>query len=121
MQRNNDFGAFDTWKTGIPSLAGRAGTVLEPGLPGAWCSLWVDLYLRGESGSTLLEPGSRNLVESTSSGWYTINTALGMSLGENVLLALELQNLLDRSYRESTENLLAAGRSASLKLTWNIN
>lgn len=121
MQRNNDFGTFDTWKTGIPSLAGRAGTVLEPGLPGAWSSLWVDLYLRGESGSTLLEPGSRNLVESTSSGWYTINTALGMSLGENVLLALELQNLLDRSYRESTENLLAAGRSASLKLTWNIN
>lgn len=121
MQRNNDFGTFDTWKTGIPSLAGRAGAVFEPGLSGAWSSFWIDLYVRGESGSALVEPGPRGIVETRRSGWYTANTALGMNLGENILLTMELQNLLDRSYRESTENLLAAGRSASLKLTWNIN
>ncbi len=121
MQRNNDFGTFDTWKTGIPSLAGRAGLMLEPGLAGIWSSLWADIYLRGESASQLQEPGSRGVVETTRSGWSTINAALGMNLGANVLLALEVQNLLDRRYRESTENLLAAGRNASVKLTWHIN
>ncbi|PLW68600.1 TonB-dependent receptor plug domain-containing protein [Pseudohalioglobus lutimaris] len=120
MQRQNDYGDFDTWKTGIPSLAGRAGLVLEPGLPGAWSSLWADLYLRGESASQLQEPGRRGIVETTRSGWSTINAAVGMSLGESVVLAVDLQNLLDRRYRESAENLLAPGRSASMKLTWNI-
>tara|TARA_R110001599_G_scaffold251717_4_gene451809 strand:+ start:22315 stop:24402 length:2088 start_codon:yes stop_codon:yes gene_type:complete len=121
MQRNNDFGSFDTWDTGIPALAGRAGVMLEPQLNGLWQTLWADLYLRGESGSLLLEPGARGLIETKRSGWATLNAALGVSLGDNLLLAVELQNLLDRDYRESTENLLAPGRSASMKLTWNIN
>jgi hemoglobin/transferrin/lactoferrin receptor protein len=121
MQRNNDFGSFDTWDTGIPALAGRAGVMLEPQFTGLWQTLWADLYLRGESGSLLLEPGARGLIETKRSGWATLNAALGVSLGDNLLLAVELQNLLDRDYRESTENLLAPGRSASMKLTWNIN
>jgi hemoglobin/transferrin/lactoferrin receptor protein len=121
MQRNNDFGSFDTWDTGIPALAGRAGIMLEPRFAGLWNSLWADVYLRGESGSLLVEPGARGLVETRRSGWATVNAALGVSLGERLLLAVELQNLFDREYRESTENLLAPGRSASMKLTWNIN
>lgn len=121
MQRNNDFGSFDTWDTGIPALAGRAGIMLEPRFAGLWNSLWADVYLRGESGSLLVEPGARGLIETRRSGWATANAALGVSLGESLRLAVELQNLFDRDYREATENLLAPGRSASMKLTWNIN
>lgn len=123
MQRENDFGDFDTRDTGIPDVAGRAGVVLEPGLGGPWSSLWADLYLRGESASRLEEPGSRGIVVSERSGWATLNAALGMNLGsgDGLLLALELHNLLDRRYRESSENLLAPGRGISLKATWNIN
>ncbi|MDO8860478.1 TonB-dependent receptor [Haliea sp. E1-2-M8] len=123
MRRQNDFGDFETSETGIPTVAGRAGVVLEPGPAGPWPSLWADLYLRGESDSRLEEPGSRGIVVSERSGWATLNAALGMNLGpgDSLLLALELNNLLDRRYRESSENLLAPGRGVSLKATWNIN
>ena len=123
MQRDNDFGDFATRDSGIPAVAGRAGVVLEPGLGGLWSSLWADLYLRGESASRLEEPGSRGIVVSERSGWATLNAALGMNLGpgDDLLLALELHNLLDRRYRESSENLLAPGRGISLKATWHIN
>ncbi|MEQ8800582.1 MAG: hypothetical protein RLP45_00945, partial [Haliea sp.] len=75
------------------------------------------------SASRLEEPGSRGIVVSERSGWATLNAALGMNLGpgEDLLLALELHNLLDRRYRESSENLLAPGRGISLKATWHIN
>lgn len=123
MQRKNDFGDFATRDTGVPAVAGRAGLVLEPGPGGPWSSLWADLYLRGESESRLQEPGSRGIVVSERSGWATLNAALGIALGpgDGLLLALELHNLLDREYRESSENLLAPGRGVSLKATWHIN
>lgn len=123
MRRQNDFGDFDTADTGIPAVAGRAGVVLEPELGGPWSSLWADLYLRGETDSRLEEPGSRGIVVSERTGWATLNAALGMTLGSGntLLLALELHNLLDRRYRESSENLLAPGRGVAFKATWNIN
>lgn len=123
MQRENDFGDFDTRDTGIPAVAGRVGMVMEPGLGGPWSTLWADLYLRGESTSRLEEPGSRGIVVSERSGWATLNASLGINLGpgDGMLLALELHNLLDRRYRESSENLLAPGRGVSFKATWNIN
>ncbi len=123
MRRQNDFGDFKTDATGVPTVAGRAGIALEPDFNGPWSSLWADLYLRGESDSRLEEPGTRGIVVSERSGWVTLNTALGMHLGagDRLLLALELHNLLDRRYRESSENLLAPGRGISVKATWNIN
>lgn len=121
MRRNNDFGEVDTWKSGIPALAGRAGLMLEPRLSGLFSTLWADLYVRGETQSTEFEPGARGSGETRRDSWSTLNLALGLSLAENVSASIEVQNLADHSYREASENLLAPGRNASVKLTWDIN
>lgn len=119
MQRENDFGDLSTWESGIPSLSGRAGVEYEPHVRGV--PVWFDLFLRGENGSRLTEPGSRGILRSEKSGWLTVNLAAGVTLPwmEGLKLALEVYNLTDRRYRESTENLLAAGRGASVSLQWD--
>lgn len=120
MQRENDFGSRATWESGIPRLAGRAGVELEPYIAGQ--TVWFDIFVRGETGSQLTEPGSRGFIRSEKSGWVTLNLAAGLSLpwAERLQLALEVYNLTDRSYRESSENLLAAGRGASVSLQWDL-
>ena len=52
-------------------------------------------------------------------GWVTLNVAAGLDMGQDsqYRLSLELQNLTDKQYIASTENLYGAERSAALKLT----
>lgn len=119
IQRENDFGSLTTWESGIPSLSGRAGVELETGMGGM--PIWIDLFLRGENGSRLTEPGTRGFVQSEKAGWITVNLAASMTLPwhEGLQLAMEVYNLGDRRYHESTENLLAPGRGATVSLQWD--
>ncbi|MCB1675655.1 MAG: TonB-dependent receptor, partial [Halioglobus sp.] len=115
MQRRNDYADFSTRETGIPDLSGRTGVRWQ----GARPALWADVYLRGESSSELEEPGTVRDVLADKDGWITLNIAAGLDLGRDsqYRLSLELQNLTDKHYIASTENLYGAERSAALKLT----
>ncbi len=121
MQRQNEYEEFSTWKSGIPTIAGRAGLRWQGTL---WSvpNLWSDFYLRGEDASELEEPGSsvRTVVEDKH-GWVTVNLATGLDFGQRqqYQLTLELLNLTDKEYIASTENLYGAERSAALKFTLN--
>ncbi|MBT4518577.1 MAG: TonB-dependent receptor [Halieaceae bacterium] len=118
MQRRNDYGDLRTWDTGIPALSGRIGLRLEDSL-WAQYGFWSDAYLRGESNSKEVEPGSSVPVEKEKTGWVTINLAAGIALGDRdqYRLGIELFNLGNKSYTESSENLWAPKRSASVKFS----
>ena len=118
MQRRNDYADFSTRDTGIPDLSGRTGVRWQGALP-SLPALWADVYLRGESSSELEEPGTVRDVLADKDGWVTLNVAAGLDMGQDsqYRLSLELQNLTDKQYIASTENLYGAERSAALKLT----
>jgi hemoglobin/transferrin/lactoferrin receptor protein len=118
MQRRNEYETFASWDSGIPELSGRAGLRWAGNLPVVQSS-WADLYLRGETSSSLEEPGTTRAVLEDKDSWVTLNVAAGLDLGQRsqYQLALELQNLTDKSYITSTENLYAPERSLAVKLT----
>ncbi|WP_162846185.1 TonB-dependent receptor plug domain-containing protein [Seongchinamella sediminis] len=120
MQRENEYADFSTWDSGIPQLSGRLGLRWEGTLL-SMPSSWADFYLRGESDSSLKEPGSSRDVLEDKTGWATLNLAMGLSFGGEGQhqLTLNLLNLADKSYIPSTENLYGAERSLQAKLTFN--
>lgn len=120
MQRENEYADFSTWDSGIPQLSGRIGLRWEGTLlsmPGSW----ADFYLRGESDSSLKEPGSSRDILEDKRGWGSLNLAMGLSFGgeQQHQFTLTLLNLADKSYIPSTENLYGAERSLQAKLTLN--
>jgi len=121
IKRKNKYDAFSTWDSGVAEFGGRAGLrwdgKLETG-GGAWAA-WADLFVRGESSSQLMEPGTTRTVLEDKSSWWTVNLAAGASLGrrEHYRLALELYNLTDETYISSGENLYGPKRSAAVKVT----
>jgi len=120
MKRRNEFDAFSTWDSGIPELSGRLGLRWQGEV--SWVrGAWVDLYLRGETGSDLKEPGSSRDVLEDKSGWVTVNTAMGFNFGsqQQYMLSAELANLADKEYIASTENLYGAERSVAMKFSVN--
>jgi hemoglobin/transferrin/lactoferrin receptor protein len=120
MERRNDYSDFSTWKTGVPALAGRTG-VRWQGVFAGQVKAWSDFYLRGESDSKLKEPGTVRSVLEDKDEWVTVNLAAGIDFGDRqqYQLALDLNNLTDKEYIPSTENLYGAERSAAIKLTLN--
>lgn len=118
MKRRNEFADFSTWDTGVPELAGIIGLRWE-GEDAHGVSFWTDTYVRGETASELMEPGSSRTVVENRSSWVTLNIAGGLQFGADhqFNIVLELQNLANESYVTSGENLLSAQRSASVKFT----
>jgi hemoglobin/transferrin/lactoferrin receptor protein len=105
---------YSSYATGIPQFSGRLGAIAEhsfrPTIQG-----WLDLYLR-------LATDAKERVEldqtTERAGWGTINLSLGTAFGakRQLKLLLELENLGDKLYIPSTENLPARGRSAIVKI-----
>jgi len=119
MKRRIDYDdEFATWDSGVPELAGRAG-IRWRHQPAAAPGLWSDLYLRGETSSDLREPDTVRDTLDDKASWVTANIAAGMNFGkaEQYQLSLELNNLTDKRYVASTENLYGAERSAAVKFT----
>jgi hemoglobin/transferrin/lactoferrin receptor protein len=119
MQRENRYEGFVTNDSGTPALSGALGLSWEP-LRAAAIDGWLDLSLRGETGSQREEPsstGASTLREDDS--WLTLNLAGGAQFGSERRLGIvvELANLSDESYSTSAENVYAPGRSVSARLT----
>ncbi len=108
---------FSTKDSGTPEWTGTLGLRSDwqtASLGGTW-----DVFLRGQSSSKLVDENG-NVVDNGSptgtnptSGWTTVNFRGTMDLTENARLVLELDNILDKSYR-ANEQIPGAGRNLSL-------
>ncbi|KIC41984.1 hypothetical protein RA27_00805 [Ruegeria sp. ANG-R] len=111
---------FATKDSGTPEWTGTVGLRSDwqaASFGGTW-----DVFLRGESSSTL-EDENGDVVDTgtptglnPTSGWTTLNFRGSMELTENARLNLEVNNILDKSYR-ANDQIPAAGRNISLFVT----
>ncbi|SDW97066.1 hemoglobin/transferrin/lactoferrin receptor protein [Ruegeria halocynthiae] len=121
VTREFDYGnGKKTKNSGTPEWTGTIGLRSNwqaANFGGTW-----DVFLRGESSSSL-EDENGDIVDSgtptglnPTSGWTTLNFRGSVDLNENARLTLELDNILDKSYRAS-DQIPASGRSVSLFVT----
>ncbi|MFY9180421.1 MAG: TonB-dependent receptor [Venatoribacter sp.] len=109
MRREITQGDFTTLHSDTPLFSGKAGARYEHYF--AQHELWLDIYVRGASQSSYQE--SANAQVSTLAGYHTLHVSLGQSLGNRSQYqwSLHANNLLNRSYRASSDELPGAGRS----------
>lgn len=114
MRRELTQGNVSTYDSDTPLFAGKAGIRQE--LFFSQHELWLDLYARGSTESRY--QGLASSTASTLPGYATANLSIGGSFGHDAVLqwSLHLNNLLDKSYRASAEELPGAGRSLVLGL-----
>ncbi|MEM7088016.1 MAG: TonB-dependent receptor [Pseudomonadota bacterium] len=108
---------FSTKDSGTPEWTGTIGVRSDwqtASLDGTW-----DVFLRAESSARLVDEDG-NVVDTgtptdinPTSGWTTLNFRGTMDLSENARLILELNNILDKSYR-ANDQIPGAGRNVSL-------
>lgn len=122
MKRENRYENFRTRDTGVPKLSGTLGVAWEPVFAAA-LNGWLDVALRGETHSKRVEPSSTGSPTLQSDdGWVTLNLNGGVRFGERkqFSLVMDLDNLTDKRYSTSSENLLAPGRNASVRVTMSL-
>ncbi len=119
IRRENEYRSFSTTDSGLPSIYGIAGIKYDGDFSG-WDTgnYWLDAFARGESHADELEEDG---TVHSNAGWMTLNLSAGLSFGEDsrYLLSLEMSNLLDNSYSNATENLLAPERALQARFTAN--
>ena len=111
---------FSTKDSGTPEWTGTLGVRSDwqaSNFGGTW-----DLFLRGQSSSMLVDENG-NVVDTgtptgtnPTSGWTTLNFRGTMDLTENARLILELDNILDKTYR-ANDQIPGAGRSVNFFVT----
>lgn len=109
-----------TKDSGTPEWTGTVG-VRSDWQAADYTGTW-DVFLRGESSAKLVDENG-NVVDTgtptgtnPSSGWGTLNFRGSVDLTESARLVLELENLLDKSYR-ANDQIPGAGRNISLFVT----
>lgn len=119
MRRKITVDDFSTYKTDVPAISGQFGLRYENSFTAG--DLWADAFVQAASQSQKKERDikksgkvSRNL-----SGWSTLNFAVGGNFGEvgQHRVALHLNNLNNRHYRASVDEMPATGRN--FVLTFN--
>ncbi len=107
-----------TYNTGLPNFSGRFGVQYEQYLSPE-VLFWADAYIRSASESD--ESDGEEEIEHKG-GWSSYNVALGANIGQKgqYKIIIEGQNLGDKSYTESSENISASGRNISIKFVASI-
>ncbi len=110
MRRQFESGGVKTWKTGTPALTGRTGCRYERELTND-LMFTSDLYARFAS-------KSKEKGQPTKDGWTTCNLALGLLYGpeQNYRLSLNVNNIFDKKYVESSAGLESPGVHAIVRL-----
>lgn len=119
MRRKVTVEDFSTYKTDVPAISGQLGLRYENSFAGT--DLWADAFVQAASQS---EKKERDIEKSGKvsrqlSGWSTLNFAVGGNFGEEGQhrVALHLNNLNNRHYRASVDEMPATGRN--FVLTFN--
>lgn len=113
VRRRFETSSVTTYDTGLPPFSGRFGIEKEHRFSGNTRG-WADFFVRTASGADELV--SRGVDHY--GGWADINLALGLNFGEKqqYRLITEFLNLTDKEYTPATENLIARGRSAIIRI-----
>ena len=119
MRRKVSVDDFSTYKTDVPAISGQLGLRYEHSFAGT--DLWADAFVQAASQS---EKKERDIEKSGKvsrhlSGWSTLNFAVGGNFGEEGQhrVALRFNNLNNKHYRASVDEMPATGRS--FVLTFN--
>ena len=119
MRRKVTVEDFSTYKTDVPLISGQFGLRYENSFAGT--DLWADAFVQAASQSDKKERDieKSGKVSRHLSGWSTLNFAVGGNFGEvgQHRVALHLNNLNNRHYRASVDEMPATGRN--LVLTFN--
>lgn len=116
IRRQLQFSGLSTYDSGTPALSGRLGLRQDAIFAGH--PVWADLYLRAASKLKETTPVAGGATTSSQSGWGTLNLAIGGTFGrEDALQAnLHFNNLLDKRYRASLQELPGTERNVVLTL-----
>ena len=113
MRRKITVDDFAIYKTDVPAIAGQFGVRYERSFAGT--DLWADGFVQAAGKSDKKE---RDIEKSGKqsrhlSGWSTLNFAIGGNFGAEGQhrLALHLNNLNNRHYRASVDEMPATGRN----------
>lgn len=116
MRRKVTVEDFSTYKTDVPAISGQLGLRYENSFAGT--DLWADAFVQAASQSQKKERDieKSGKVSRHLSGWSTLNFAVGGNFGEQAQhrVALHLNNLNNRHYRASVDEMPATGRNVVL-------
>ena len=109
MRRQVTQDNFRSYHSDIPLLTGKAGVRYQHFFNRG--ELWLDAFVRSASESSYQESATEPV--DILPGYSTLNFSLGGALGSqnHYQWALHLNNLLDKSYRASSDELPGTGRS----------
>lgn len=107
---------LSTYDSGSPTLSGRLGVRYDGTLGGT--EVWGDLFLRAATSLKLTTGSSTASTTNQLPGWGTLNMAFGGVLGrdDRVRYGVQFNNLLNKEYRASLDELPGTGRSVELSL-----
>ena len=124
LELTETFGRWATYDTNTPLLSGRFGVRWEGEV--ANHDAWADLYVRAATGVDRTTWVARRapLVSGFETeslpGWATLNFAFGGSFGgeddDRFRYAVSFNNILDKEYRSSFEEIPGVGRSVEVSL-----
>lgn len=113
MRRKVTMDDFATYKTDVPAISGQLGMRYERSFAGT--DLWADGFVQAASKTDKKERDieKSGKVSRHLSGWSTLNFAVGGNFGDEGQhrLALHLNNLNNRHYRASVDEMPATGRN----------
>ncbi len=124
LELTENFGTWSTYNTNTPELSGRFGVRWEGEV--AHHDTWADLFVRAAIGVdqtswvSRRSPLTSEFVTDSLPGWATLNFAFGGSFGDDdkYSYAVSFNNILNKEYRSSLEEIPGVGRSieASLRM-----
>ena len=109
MRRELTQGSFSTYHSDTPLFTGKVGARYEHFLKNS--EIWLDAFVRASTESTSQESASSNV--STLAGYGTAHVGVGGAFGHNSQYQwnMHFNNLLDKSYRASPDELPGMGRN----------
>lgn len=116
-KREIEYETYKTFNTDVPLVSARYGIKYDWNM-GNGMRGWADVYARSSAGVKLTEVATHEYIDNTLEtekldGWTTFNVSLGLNMGEDdkYKLALHLNNLTDKQYQASFNELPAEGRN----------
>lgn len=110
-RRKLKLGSLSTYDSDTPALTGRIGLRYDNTLSGV--DVWADLFTRASTQSRQTVASDGVATTRRLPGWGTLNLALGAARGKEnrQQVAVHFNNILDKGYRASMEELPATGRN----------
>src|SRR5690606_11739800 len=106
---------YSTWNSDTPALSGRLGLRWEGELFSQ--RSWADLFVRASTGVKLTSMEAGGLVTDSLPAYGTLNFAFGGVINDNFRYGVHTNNIFDKEYRSSFDEMPGIGRSIEITAT----